>query len=206
MGHTNYYTQVKNFDDLEWNVLIATARQIMYSKASWAEVEVHILDDEETIVVRGKYKLDCEQLTLCKTVTGRSQSGELAAIYNLEAPNVIMSFTKTNKLPYDKYVWVMLMTAKNIAPDKIFIANDDEAVYFDKDVQAAGSYSTFQKLTANKFHNLREAFISKYIRENDVTYVRWNNLFLDADGKPVTIQAIANYDKAVANDWPMNNE
>jgi hypothetical protein len=116
MGYTNYWTQKKPFNNIQWNTI---KKEYDYIKENFSDDDGIIEDQTEKsdeIIFNGKSKdnLDHETFVLTKNFRKPFYSGD----------DVKFNFCKTARKPYDLAVWHLLTFVKMIAPNSIEIKRD----------------------------------------------------------------------------------
>tara|TARA_R100001163_G_scaffold27225_1_gene22094 strand:- start:454 stop:834 length:381 start_codon:yes stop_codon:yes gene_type:complete len=126
MGYTNYHYQKESFTDDEWEYIQHHKKKII-QHFNYIEIEEDTSDDG-IISLNGVEENAHETFKLSKERRG------LHSWENEE--DGAFSFCKTNRKPYDKIVWNILLKAHESAPHKITISNDDgehRESFFDKE-------------------------------------------------------------------------
>ena len=116
MGYTNYWDQLKPFNNKQWDIII---KEYEYIKDNFSDDEGIIEDQTEKsdeIIFNGKSKnnLDHETFVLTKDFREPFYNGD----------NVKFNFCKTARKPYDLAVWHLLTFVKMVAPESIRINRD----------------------------------------------------------------------------------
>ena len=102
MGYTNYWHQHEDFTNRQWRYIKAEAE---YMKEIGSDViDIHIEPDE--IIINGKE--NCETFVLNRTVP---------IVKNYEGQDLTFNFCKTRRLPYDIYVWHLLVFCAGMIND-----------------------------------------------------------------------------------------
>ena len=115
MGYTNYHYQKENFNDHEWKYIQDQKKKIM-QHLNYIEIEEDT-SENDTISLNGVGEKSHETFTICK---------ERRGLHSWEKEeDGAFSFCKTNRKPYDKIVWNILLVAYESAPHKIRIENDN---------------------------------------------------------------------------------
>ena len=115
MGYTNYHYQKESFTDEEWEYIQHHKKKIM-EHFNYIEIEEDTSDDG-TISLNGVGENAHETFIISK------EKRELHSWENQK--DGAFSFCKTNRKPYDKIVWNILLKAYESAPHKITISNDN---------------------------------------------------------------------------------
>ena len=115
MGYTNYHYQKESFTDGEWQNIQRYKKKII-QHFNYIEIEEDTSDDG-IISLNGVGEKSHETFTISKERRG------LHSWVNEE--DGAFSFCKTNRKPYDKIVWNILLVAYESAPHKIRIENDN---------------------------------------------------------------------------------
>ncbi len=115
MGYTNYHYQKESFTDEEWEYIQHHKKKIME--------HFHDIEIEEDTSDDGIISLNGVEENAHETFIISKDKRELHSWENEE--DGAFSFCKTNRKPYDKIVWNILLKAYESAPHKIRISNDN---------------------------------------------------------------------------------
>ena len=135
MGYTNYHYQKESFTDEEWEYIQHHKKKIM---EHYHDIEIEEdTSDDDTISLNGVGEQSHETFTITKDKR-ELDSWEKKDSWIVEnyKDNGAFNCCKTNRKPYDKIVWNILLKAYESAPHKITISNDDgehRESFFDKE-------------------------------------------------------------------------
>ena len=127
MGYTNFWYQSDSFTNEEWNKIKTVANELVkddFITGFDGTLNQQPIVDDERIVFNGIEAHSFEPFHLMKNKNDRYIQGYSKGIPELGDPELFF-FCKTNRMPYDEHVWKILNAARNAAPDKIRITNDD---------------------------------------------------------------------------------
>ena len=124
MGYTNYHYQKENFNDHEWKYIQDHKKKIM-QHLNYIEIEEDT-SDNDTISLNGVGENSHETFIISKEKR-ELDSWEKKDSWIVEnyKENGAFRFCKTNRKPYDKIVWIILLVAYESAPHKIRIEIDN---------------------------------------------------------------------------------
>ena len=124
MGYTNYHYQKESFTDGEWQNIQRYKKKII-QHFNYIEIEEDTSDDD-TISLNGVGENSHETFIISKEKR-ELDSWEKKDSWIVEnyKENGAFRFCKTNRKPYDKIVWNILLVAYESAPHKIRIENDN---------------------------------------------------------------------------------
>ncbi|BAQ87638.1 hypothetical protein [uncultured Mediterranean phage uvMED] len=112
MGYTNYWHQHINFTNDQWKQIQSEAQYV--KEIGENNIDVHSEDEEIIINGRGQ---SCETFVLYKNK---------ATVKEYEQQDLAFNFCKTRELPYDIYVWHLLVFCAGMINDteKFSISRD----------------------------------------------------------------------------------
>ena len=114
MGYTNYWTQKKPFNNIQWDTI---KKEYEYIKENFIDVLIEDQTEKtDEIVFNGIRKKEEDHETFVLTKNFREP------FYN--GDDVKFNFCKTARKPYDLAVWHLLTFVKMIAPNSIDIRRD----------------------------------------------------------------------------------
>ena len=131
MGYTNYYHEEIDFTDEEWNQIKSEFTYIIGHAGS--EIDVQYNTDDR-IQFNGKPGYSCESFYIDKKA--RTEEDRLSPDQDIS-----LHFCKTRELPYDIYVWHMLVFIKGmkgIQSNDFSIDRDPYTEPYEEDMK--GSY------------------------------------------------------------------
>ena len=112
MGYTNYWHQNMNFTDQQWKAL---QEEVKYMEEI-SNDNIHVLENSNNeIAINGKPT--CETFVLNKNKP---------TVQEYEKQDLTFNFCKTRELPYDIYVWHLLVFCAGMIndTDKFSISRD----------------------------------------------------------------------------------
>jgi len=122
MGYTNYWYQYENFTDEEWDQIKSFFRGMnsVFGGGGLIEnqtIENQTYNQEDNIVFNGS-------IAPHETFVLNKFKQDIAYY---DGDDTAFHFCKTNRKPYDKFVWAVLCFARSVKEDKskFKISNDD---------------------------------------------------------------------------------
>tara|TARA_Y100000034_G_scaffold106210_1_gene134753 strand:- start:705 stop:1130 length:426 start_codon:yes stop_codon:yes gene_type:complete len=138
MGYTNYWYISETFNDEEWNKITTVAKALVDdpSITGWdGKSSTLPVVNEHTVTFNGLDESNQigrdnshETFSLVRDVKEYAKDTEHHV--SIDPTYGYFFFCKTARKPYDEHVWKMLCAARNAAPTKIKISNDDSTEMF----------------------------------------------------------------------------